>query len=147
MFCTAGSKNSAPPLILLTEGPFGLSLHLGSFQDPIQGPRTPSSCRRWLSAASPNSKQKRFKDATDAKVKLMEESSLSPQPDLFEFPPDQCIFCVSKKGLWEFRPRKRQRPDSLRCHLGDICLNCFPKGPVPCPREICNGHEFENVYA
>jgi Protein of unknown function (DUF3435) len=88
-----------------------------------------------------------FEDASDAEVKLVEESSSSPQPDPFEFPLDQCIFCASKKGLREFRPRKKQRPDSLRRHLEDIHLNRFPEGPVPCPREICNGQEFENVYA
>jgi hypothetical protein len=39
------------------------------------------------------------------------------------------------------------RPDSLRRHLENVQLNRFPKGPVPCPREICNGQEFENEYA
>jgi hypothetical protein len=87
-----------------------------------------------------------FEDAADADVKL-EENSSSPQPDPFEFPSDQCIFCASKKGLREFRPREKQRPDSLRRHLENVHLNRFPKGPVPCPREICNGQEFENEYA
>jgi hypothetical protein len=87
-----------------------------------------------------------FEDAADTEAKL-EENCLSPQPDPFEFPSDQCIFCASKKGLREFRPRKKQRPDSLRRHLENVHLNRFPKGPVPCPREICNGQKFENESA
>jgi hypothetical protein len=60
----------------------------------------------------------------------MEESSSSLQPDLFEFPPDQCIFCVSK-GIVGVSAAEKQ----------------LPEGPVPYPREICNGQEFEKVYA
>ena len=79
-----------------------------------------------------------FEDAVDADVKPVEENSSSPQPDPYEFPSDQYIFCASKEGLRTFRPRKKQRLDSLRRHLENVHLNRFPKGPVPCPREICN---------
>jgi hypothetical protein len=88
-----------------------------------------------------------FEDAADADIELVEENSSSPQPDSFEFPSDQCIFCASKKGLRVFRPRKKQRPDSLRRHLENVHLNRFLKGPVPYPLDICNGQEFENEYA
>jgi hypothetical protein len=105
------------------------------------------SCPLWpLSDTNTLTPQVLFEDAADADVKL-EENSSSPQPDPYEFLSDQCIFCVSKKGLREFRPREKQRPDSLRRHLENIHLNRFPKGPVPCPREICNGLEFENEHA
>lgn len=32
-------------------------------------------------------------------------------------------------------------------YLEYVHLNRFPKSPVPCPREICDGQEFENVSA
>ena len=86
-----------------------------------------------------------FEDAADADVELAEENSSSPQP--FKFPSNQCIFCASKKDCGLFRPRKKQRPDSLRRHLENVHLNRFLKGPMLCPRDICNGQEFENEYA
>jgi hypothetical protein len=67
-----------------------------------------------------------FEDVADADVKSVKENSSSPQPDPYEFPSDQCIFCASKEGLW---PRKKQRLDSLRRHLENVHLNRFPKGP------------------
>jgi len=39
-----------------------------------------------------------FEDAADADVKL-EENSSSPQHEPYEFPSDQCIFCVSAACL------------------------------------------------
>jgi hypothetical protein len=88
-----------------------------------------------------------FEDAVNADVKPVEKNSSSPQPDPYKFPSDQCIFCASKEKLRTFRPRKKQRLDSLRRHLENVHLNRFPKGSVPCPREICDEQEFENVSA
>jgi len=79
-----------------------------------------------------------FEDVADADVKSMKENSSSPQPDPYELPSDQCIFCANKEGLRTFRPRKKQRLDSLRprpssdhgLHAAGTCPAKLPSCPL-----------------
>ena len=84
----------------------------------LEEPSLPAKMCRWAE----------FEDAADADVKL-EENSSSPQPDPYEFPSDQCIFCASKKGLRGVSAAGKQRPDSLRRHLENVHLEPLPQGP------------------
>src|SRR5436190_9149708 len=57
-------------------------------------------------------------------------------------PPTSAYF-ARVKGVPDVSAVAKAMTRSLQCPLENVHLNRLPKGPVPRPREVCNGQEFE----